>query len=451
VTGTEIEQSPSRVVRGAQIVRAGHGAREGLVALIDQGVVSGTNFAASVLIGRAAGADELGVYSLGFSLSVLLVSVQDSLISLPYTIYHRRRSDTSPEELAASALVHCALLSVAAVVALAAAGGAAWWGSRSLATVVWVLAATVPCLLIREFFRRLEFAHLQPSRALAIDLVAAVLQLAGLAVMAVGATLSAAAAFAVRGLAAGVAGVVGAVYGRKRFRAVRGRVANDWEVQSGAGKWILAGQMAGVAQAYSVQWLLAWRLGAAATGSFAACTTLVLLSNPFMIGIGNVLMPQAAHAFAEGGARQMRRVVGRNTVFVAGIMAAFCGLLVVFGDTVLTWFFGAAYEGQGRIVGLLAAALLANAVSAPADIGLQASGHTAASFRANLLAVCVMLVVAVCLVASWRLEGAAFGVLAGNLAGTWWRVKAFFALTVEKTCPGSAASPTTLAHGVDQA
>ncbi|HEV3007019.1 MAG TPA: hypothetical protein VGX78_21290 [Pirellulales bacterium] len=459
MTGTEIERPLPRAVCGTPLLDCAPGkrdgawaAREGFLALTDQGVVSGTNFVASVLIGRASGADELGLYSLGFSVALLLVSVQDSLISLPYTIYHRRRGTAGPAELAGSALVHSGLLSLAAVVGLAAAGGAAWWGAapRPLATVVWVLAATAPFLLLREFFRRLEFAHLRPARALVLDAVAGVLQLAGMAALAGGATLSAAGAFAARGLASGVAGVVGAIFGRKRIRMVRERVAGDWTVQSAAGRWILAGQMAGVAQAYSVQWLLAWRLGAAATGFFAACSTLVLLSNPFMIGVGNVLMPRMARAYTDRGAAELRRVVGKFTIVVGGVMAVFCALLFVFGDMVLSWFFGASYTGQGHVVGLLAAALLANAVSMPADIGLQASGHTAASFRANLVAVCVMLAAAICLVDSWRLDGAAFGVLAGNLAGTYSRARAFLGSN-GATCQSAVAEPSPRLQGVDRA
>jgi O-antigen/teichoic acid export membrane protein len=434
--------------RKSELVAAAY---QNLLALADQGIVSGTNFAASVLIGRAAGTRELGLYSLGFSLALLLVSVQDSLISLPYTIYHRRRDAAGRVELAGSALVHCGLLSLLAIAAGAAAGAATWWiaALRPLATVLWVLAATAPFLLLREFYRRLEFAHLRPSRALTLDLVAGVLQLAGMAGMAVAATLSAAGAFAARGFASAVAGAIGAFLGRRRIRALRERVASDWAIQRAVGKWILAGQMAGVAQAYAMYWLLAWRLGAAATGAFAACSTLVLLSNPFMIGVGNVLMPRTAHAYADGGAAELRRVVGKSTLLVGGVMAVFCGLLGLFGDQALTLFFGDSYEGQGHTVAVLATALLVNAVGMAADTGLQASEHPAASFRANLVAVCVMLGLAVCLVDQWQLVGAAYGVLAGNLAGTWFRVQAFLRLTCEG-CLVVATVPNVTCQGADR-
>src|SRR5438132_4331641 len=88
------------------------------LALIDQAVVSGTSFLTTILIGRWCGAGELGVYSLGFSLLVSWGSVQNSLISLPYTIYRLRSREGTQEECAGSALVHNGLLSAVALAVL---------------------------------------------------------------------------------------------------------------------------------------------------------------------------------------------------------------------------------------------------------------------------------------------------------------------------------------------
>ena len=52
--------------------------------MIDQAVVSGASFLATILVGRWCGPGELGVYSLGFTLLVSWGCVQESLIALPY-------------------------------------------------------------------------------------------------------------------------------------------------------------------------------------------------------------------------------------------------------------------------------------------------------------------------------------------------------------------------------
>src|SRR5947209_4562429 len=98
------------------------------LAVLDQAVVSGTSFLTTILIGRWCGADELGIYSLGFTLLVTWGCVQESLVALPYTIRRHRLLRETQAEYAGSVLVHQGLLSALALVTLAATGAAMSWG-----------------------------------------------------------------------------------------------------------------------------------------------------------------------------------------------------------------------------------------------------------------------------------------------------------------------------------
>ena len=111
------------------------------LALIDQAVVSGTSFLTTVMIARAASADVLGVYAMALSLLIMAVSIQDSLITLPFTIF-RQNSIVSPEEHAGSSLILSGLLSVAALLAfiVAAAGLSIAGAPEGLVAAVGVLA-----------------------------------------------------------------------------------------------------------------------------------------------------------------------------------------------------------------------------------------------------------------------------------------------------------------------
>ena len=50
-------------------------AGRGLLLVADQGVASATNFLTTIMIGRACLPEELGLYSLAFSLSIVLMTV----------------------------------------------------------------------------------------------------------------------------------------------------------------------------------------------------------------------------------------------------------------------------------------------------------------------------------------------------------------------------------------
>src|SRR5436190_12762522 len=61
-----------------------------LVALVDQALVSGTRFLATIIVGRYCGAGELGTYTLAFSLLVLVGCFQEAIVTTPYAVFGQR-------------------------------------------------------------------------------------------------------------------------------------------------------------------------------------------------------------------------------------------------------------------------------------------------------------------------------------------------------------------------
>ena len=73
--------------------------------MVDQGVVSAARFVTNVVIGRACGKEELGLYALGFSVLLLVVCAQESLVTTPYTVFGNRLRGRRRAVRAASALL----------------------------------------------------------------------------------------------------------------------------------------------------------------------------------------------------------------------------------------------------------------------------------------------------------------------------------------------------------
>src|SRR4029079_5389264 len=59
---------------------------QSMLGVFDQGVVSATSFAMSLVIGRICGAHELGTFALAMSIVMLVTALHDALISIPFTI-----------------------------------------------------------------------------------------------------------------------------------------------------------------------------------------------------------------------------------------------------------------------------------------------------------------------------------------------------------------------------
>ena len=405
-------------------------ARGGILAILDQAAVSGTNFLTVVLVGRACGQEELGYYSLGVTILVLLVSVQESLITAPYTVFRERLRGWRRNEYAGRVLVQQGVLALLAAVLLAAIVGLSGVVHGDM---TWVVAAVVPLVLLRDFCRRLGFAHGRIGGVLALDIAIAAIQLGVLAWLASRSWLTASLSFATVGLVCGIAALVYLVLTRAEFSLRRRRVGREigrhWEF----GRWVAAGQMIGVAHGYAVHWMLALTIGPSATGAFAACLAVVLLSNPFYLAVGNLLGPWTARARAEGGRTAVRRVVGRAAFFMVAAMGTFCWAVAVVGGSVMRLLYGDGYAGHEFTLITLAAAFALNSAGMAADHGLRSLGRPRVAFLGSLIGFAVTIAVGAMLVPQWEIAGAAVGYLTGATASAAIRLGAFFKLSSDGT------------------
>ncbi|HET6878912.1 MAG TPA: lipopolysaccharide biosynthesis protein [Pirellulales bacterium] len=427
--------------------------RRPLAAMLDQALVSGASFAMAVLLGRAAGAEQLGLYSLAATLLVLAAGVQESLVLIPYTVFAPQLGDERRRESAGSALAQSALVSVLFVVCLAVAVPTlAVTGSiPHLAPVLAVLLAAAPAILLRDFARRFSFAHLNVGAAIVIDATVAVLLLVALGGLASCGRLTALAAVALWGASCGLIALIWLLRSRAAFALRPAEFRLDWRRNGSLGGWLLAGHLAAISQTYTLHWLLALVQGVSATGDFAAVATIVAFANPIIIGLGNFLMPATAHTYAQSGADGVWRLALRISAWMGAVLGAFCLLVAFAGDWLMTLVYGERFGGQAGVVTLLALSASFAALGLGAEHGLRAMGRPRAIFLANMLALVVTLSLAAWLVPSQGTWGAAASLLMGNIIGCLARWFAFMSVSdrwsrqrvtpVEEQPIGSQAAP----------
>ncbi len=397
-------------------MRLHSGALIGTMALVDQAVFSGTSFLTTIIVGRASTRHELGTYSLGFTIILGILCVQESLISLPYIIYGNRLQGTRRAEYAGSVLIHYGLLSALAIVGLAitALALSLGVGPPDLPAVIAAIACVIPWILLRQFGRRFAFAHLHIVRALAIDVAVAALQIGGLCYLAATGRLTAVAAYVVMGTACAVAAVGWLVSARASFVVRKTQVSDALRRNWSFGRWVFASEIASISHVYSLHWLLALVLSTAATGIFTACETVAAFSNPLVLGIGNVLAPWSARAFAEGGPAAVRRVIRRATLVLAAMMIVFFSVLALWGGQIVALLFGSEFAGNGHVVAVLGLSSLVAALGIPAGDGLRAMERPDVNFVASLMGFFVALVGAAVLIVPCKVPGVAYGLLAGT-------------------------------------
>jgi len=406
---------------------AGATARQGVLTLADQTIVSGTNFLTGVLVGRALPEASFGVYVLGLTVLLFLVEAQTALVSTPFTVFYPRLAEPARPRYAGALLVHFLVLAGGAMLLFGGAAAALRFGGAGEETVsvAGAIAAVAGLILMREFVRRLGFARLHLGRALLLDAAVSALQLGGLALAWRGNMLTPARAYLVVGGACGAGALVALWAGRRDF-AVGGaeplkELRRSWHLS----RWLLLGIVAFWFASHSYPWLLAGFRGTAETGGYGACLRVVFIANVFMFGAANLLGPRMAHAFAEGGPARLGRAVLRGTAAVGAPMLVFCLLMQVFGGPLVTLLFGGKYAGYDWTVRLLALEQWVSALAYPINKALVAMERTDVNFKSCLIALAATLVFGVWLVQAGGTTGAAAGSLIGTAAASAYKAWVF--------------------------
>lgn len=399
------------------------------LALADQFVISGTRFATSWMLARFCGAEQLGYYALGFSVLVVVDLLLQAFVTAPYSIFSQKTTKYRLPQYTGDALAQAGMVGALGVLVFLIIGFAVAVGNApTLASVMFVLAATVPLCIVREFGRRHCFASERFGLALSFDSLFSIVQLGTMYALLNFASLSSITAHASGGLACAVALSIWflACRGDIQFgsRYWRLHLRRHWKF----GRWVFASQTLNQLNWNVVQWIIAYRLSTEATGVFTGCLTIAFLSNPFVLGIANIIYPRLALVQANQGHQAMRRLALKSTAAIGFVMTCFTLVLLLAGRHVCDFLYAdPAYTVASLVPAILAAAVSCLAITMPFDGCLWAEKRTALSSAASGVGL-VVTAFAVLALVSWGTTAASMGLLIGCVTEAGSRI-VFFTLS----------------------
>jgi len=306
-----------------------------------------------VIIGRNCLPGELGIYHLLFSIILMSYLVQDSLISGPYRIYLKKRFGNDQETYTGSVIIHqffFSLLLIGVVLGVMAASLTGFL-AEDLFNAAIPLLALIPFILMRDFLRRISFAHLQFPIAILIDFTVAAIQIGGLLLLAMQDHLTVQMAYLVIGLGCLASCLVW--YAANPIPRKLGLLnfSKDWKHNWGFAKWSLGSMLvANLPPVLFLPWILALNDGETATGILAASFMIVGIVNVFLSAIDNMLGPRSAHELHDGGPEKMMNLINRATLILSSIMFLFVIGLGFFGEEMALLIFGDQYLEHGRLM-----------------------------------------------------------------------------------------------------
>jgi O-antigen/teichoic acid export membrane protein len=349
--------------------------------LFDQVVVSAMNFLALIIVARNSELKEVGLYVLAMSILVVLISLQDSVVTRPYAVRLLKPAGSTTEHAGSALLL--TLILVAIVFACTVIFGFAFQIGDVPFTFPITIGAVAIAILVREFARRHAFSAYVAERALKLDLLSSAVSLVALFALATRGVLTAQTALLSLGLGSTLAVGLWWLRHAREFSFSRISFAETTKQNWLLGKWFSIGQIAMQFQGYANHWLILVLLGAAATGIYGEAMSVVALANPFIYGVLNLLMPKSVRKLHHEGRASLLRQTRIDMAGIGFLMSLFVLVIIFFGKGLLDLFYHQPdlHPSVATVMTLLALGSLVGAVGAPLTISMQSEerGHELAA------------------------------------------------------------------------
>ena len=391
--------------------------QRGGFAILDQGLISGSNFLVGILLARWLAPDQYGAYAVAFGIFVLLSLVYQSLVLEPMAVFGGSSYRDGLRGYLGSLLrIHVAIsLAIAAVFGASALVAREFSHSSVLAGALAGVTLASPCILLFWLARRTFYLGLSASKAALGALVYSALSMSGLYVLYHRGLLSPFTAFALMGVAA----LGTATYNFVRLRtllrpgALPPRLAEIWRRHWTYGAWALASCVVNWIPAYVYYPLLSSFADMAHSGQLKALMNFTLPMEQTKAALALLFLPYAARVQAQRGRSSAGSLSNRLTFVSVAIAGAYWAAILIFRHPLFHFLYSGRYSEVAHLLPAVAlGSIVWSACFGPA-IALRAMESPASVFVAFGLATLLSLLIGV--PASWAfgVTGAVWG---SNLA-----------------------------------
>ena len=308
-------------------------------AVIDQAMLSASNFLVGLVLIRHTSDEDYGHYVLGFTTLLLLTGVQSAYIGGPMSVLAPRQTPERRRQMLATLYHQSGRWIVRLALAIAVGCGLA--GLVGLLTPLYagmgaIYCATAATALDREYLRTGLMIYERPQAVLRADFAYVVFLLAGAGTAAFLFSPAAPWVFA----ASAVAALAGAVLARRALAGDPGLQGPElpglWRELAPLGGWAVAGSMIHWSFSQGYNYVVAGTLDLAAVAALGAARLLMMPANLMVSGIKQLLLPMAARWHEQSGLDAMLRRLVAFAGIVAALHLVYFGLLWLLRDWVFT-------------------------------------------------------------------------------------------------------------------
>ena len=385
-------------------------------ALAAQGVVSVTRILTTVTVGgrfapeeTTAGVmlgspEQLSLYYAAFGVLTVMLAMHEGFVTTPMTIFLPKQGQSNESKfsghmlLASLSFIGVALCLVSLWILYQYQVGGGMTTALMVIAFVIVLA---PLQLLREFSRRWLIANLEVRASAMFEFLFSVLFLSCLATLFYMQQVSAIRAFVGIAVVNLIALVAWWCNFGKGFQVSREGISEQLGENFRYGRWVAAENFFSSITMFYCVWHLNRELGLVSGGVYSACFNVMLLANPFLLGVCSLLGARVAQEFTKGGWNAMLKTLTQYGSFVFVVLIGFAGVLWIFGAEVTNLLFSQKYQawfdanadGVNRITSVLGLAVPFLGMSFVLSTALLAIRRPNDNFFCAVLSLIVLLAV----------------------------------------------------------
>lgn len=385
-------------------------------ALVAQGVVSVTRILTTVTVGgrfapddAAAGTmlgspEQLSLYYAAFGVLSVMIAMHEGFVTTPLTVFLPKQGKDRESTFSG----HMLLASLC-FIGIALCGFALWLLYQyqvrgGLTTALLVIAFVIvlaPLQLLREFSRRWLLANLEVRSSAMFEILFSATFLACLGTLFFFQQVSAIRAF----IAIATVNVIALsawwyCYGNK-FNVSTAGSSEQLKQNFRYGRWAAGENFFSSITMFFCVWYLNRQMGLVPGGVYSACFNVMLLANPFLLGVCSLLGARAAQEYTKGGWGAMFKTLTQYGIFVFVVLTGFAVVLWIFGAELTNLLFSQKYQawfdanagGVNRITPVLGLAIPCLGVSFVLSIALLAIGRPNDNFLCAFASLVILVVI----------------------------------------------------------
>ena len=409
--------------------------RQGLVVLFDQGFRSGSTFLASLLVGRACGKEEYGLYTLFFTFLVSGTGFQTSLTGTPYITLSPGKTGAEKKSYLGSVLfLHLVLSVTGCLIILVIVGIQSIIGIELAPNkLLFAFSAALVFVLFRDFMRQVLLADLAVWQNLFFGIAVHVSTMSVLLWLYLSESIHAHSVYIAMALCSILPVLVLLWHIRENIHLdinkIKTHVKDNWQL----GRWLVARTTAILISGPLYCWALGAFKGPAVVGLYGACMLPIAFVSPIGQAMDAFMTPKASHA-AIRALKEVKRIVFISAGVLGVPLILFSFFLFLFSDNVMVMLFDGKYLPSPWLLLIFALQMAVVVLSAPVNSGLIALKRTDLLFKAQVLAVIVTLTAGIPLVYFLGIWGVALGFLITRLSDKLYQWVFFFKLTRNSFC-----------------